>query len=123
MRKERKTDGKHDRRPPSTPARRKRQKGGTVGLYKLCDHKRRARDRCEHAWWARFKHARVSLEKWANREIETKTDAEAVFDELKRAVRSGEFDKRGLEPPRSFSPLTFRELAALYKERHVFAKQ
>ena len=46
-----------------------------MGLYKLCDHKGRARDRCEHAWWARFRHVRVSLEKWANREIKTKTEA------------------------------------------------
>ena len=40
-----------------------------MGLYKLCEHEGRARDRCEHAWWARFRHVRVSLEKWANREI------------------------------------------------------
>ena len=32
-----------------------------MGLYKLCEHKGRARDRCDHAWWARFRHVRVSL--------------------------------------------------------------
>jgi Fic family protein len=26
-----------------------------VGLYKLCEHKGRARDRCPQPWWARFR--------------------------------------------------------------------
>ena len=57
-----------------------------MGLYKLCEHKGRARDRCEHAWWACFRHARVSLEKWSNREVRTKTDADIAFDDC--GVRS-----------------------------------
>ena len=93
-----------------------------MGLYKLCEHKGRARDRCEHAWWARFRHARVSLEKWSNREIRTKTDADIAFDELRSAVRAGTFDKRGIDPPREVSPQTFSEFAKVYKERHVVAK-
>ena len=40
-----------------------------MGLYKICEHKGRARDRCEHAWWGSFRGKRVSLAKWANREI------------------------------------------------------
>ena len=51
-----------------------------MGLYKICEHTGRARDRCEHTWWARFRHVRVSLEKWANREIKTKTEADQVFE-------------------------------------------
>ena len=94
-----------------------------MGLYKLCEHKGRARDRCEHAWWARFRHVRVSLEKWSNREIRSKTEADQVFDDLKDAVRNGTFDKRGIDPPRTVSPLTFRQFAEIYKERHVFAKK
>ena len=35
---------------------------------------------------------RVSLEKWSNDEIKTKTKAEEVFDDLKKAVRAGTFD-------------------------------
>jgi integrase len=93
-----------------------------VGLYKLCEHRGRARDRCEHAWWVRFRHVRVSLEKWANREIKSKTEAEAVFDDLKKAVRAGTFDKRGIDPPRETAPQTLRAFAEVYKERHVFAK-
>ncbi len=94
-----------------------------MGLYKLCDHQGRARDRCEHAWWARFRHVRVSLNKWANRDLETKTEAEAVLDDLRKAVRAGTFDARGLNPPKDTRPLTFREFASKYKERHVHAKK
>jgi integrase len=92
-----------------------------VGLYQLCDHKGRARDRCVHAWWARFRHARVSLEKWSSREITTK--AEAIFDDLKKAVRAGTFEKRRAKPERRTTALTFRQFADTYKERHVFAKK
>ena len=28
-----------------------------MGLYKICTHKGRARDRCEHAWWGSFRGA------------------------------------------------------------------
>ncbi len=93
-----------------------------MGLYKLCEHKGRARDRCEHAWWARYRHVRVSLEKWSNDEIKTKTKAEEVFDDLKKAVRAGCFDKRRLKQAPETPTLTLRQFAAVYKERHVFAK-
>jgi integrase len=94
-----------------------------VGLYKLCEHKGRARDRCEHVWWARFRHVRVSLEKWSNREITTKTEAEAIFDDLKKAVRAGTFEKGRAEPESKTTALTFSQFADIYKERHVFAKK
>jgi hypothetical protein len=93
-----------------------------MGLYKLCEHKGRARDRCEHVWWAQFRKIRVSLEKWANREIENKTEANEVFDDLKEAVRSGRFDRRGINVPLEPTTLTFGQFADVYKERHVFAK-
>jgi len=93
-----------------------------LGLYKLCDHQGRARDRCDHAWWARFRHVRVSLNKWGNREIESKTEAQAVLDDLRKAVRAGTFDARGIKPPKEQQSLTFREFAKTYKERHVQAK-
>ena len=43
-----------------------------MGLYKICEHKGRMRDRCEHAWWGSFRGIRVSLPKWANRDVHTK---------------------------------------------------
>ena len=94
-----------------------------MGLYKLCEHRRRARDRCEHTWWGSFRGVRVSLAKWTNREIDNKAMAHAALDDLKRAVRNGTFDERGLEPPRDVTTLTFREFAEVYKQRHVQAKR
>jgi integrase len=64
----------------------------------------------------------VSLAKWANREIHSKAEAGAVLDELRRAVRSGTFDARGLEVRHEVTKLTFAEFAEIYKERHVQAK-
>ena len=54
---------------------------------------------------------RVSLEKWSSGEIRSKTEADRVFDKLKDAVRDGTFDKRRIDPPRTVSPLTFRQFA------------
>jgi len=93
-----------------------------MGLYKICEHKGRPRDRCDHAWWGSFRGKRVSLEKWANREIKSKAEADKALDDLRAAVRAGTFDERGLEPPVEKSPLTFSKFADVYKQRHVLAK-
>jgi integrase len=93
-----------------------------MGLYKICEHKGRARDRCDHAWWGSFRGKRVSLEKWANRDIKTKAEAAKALDDLRAAIRAGTFDERGLEPPVETSPLTFSKFADVYKQRHVLAK-
>jgi len=93
-----------------------------MGLYKLCEHTGRARDRCEHAWWGGYRRQRVSLSRWANRTISSKDDAASVLEQLRKAVRAGTFDERGLEPPKESSPLTFRQFAQRYTERHVIAK-
>ena len=48
-----------------------------------------------------FRGVRVSLAKWANREIRSKADADAVLDDLRVAMRDGTFDPRGIDvPPR-----------------------
>jgi hypothetical protein len=41
---------------------------------------------------------------------------------MRAAIRSGTFDKRGIEPPRETTPLAFRDFAEVYKQRHVIAK-
>ena len=56
----------------------------------------RNRNRCEHPWWGSFRGVRVSLSKWANREVRSKAEAGAVLDELRIAIRAGTFDARGL---------------------------
>jgi hypothetical protein len=95
-----------------------------MGLYKLCEHRGRARDRCPHPWWGGYRGHRVSLSRWANRELLSKDDAASVLELLRNAVRAGTFDERGLDPPRpkESAPATFAELAERYKERHVIAR-
>jgi integrase len=93
-----------------------------MGLYKICAHKGRARDRCEHAWWGSFRGRRASLTKWANREIRSKAEAGIALDELRAAIRDGTFDDRGLDPVIEAAPLTFGKFAEVYKQRHVLAK-
>jgi integrase len=93
-----------------------------MGLYKICPHKGRARDRCDHPWWGSFRGKRVSLARWANRDIGSKTDAASVLDKLRAAVRAGTFDERGMDYHPEPSPLTFRAFAEVYKARHVVAK-
>jgi integrase len=94
-----------------------------MGLYKLCDHKARQRDRCAHAWWGSFRGCRVSLSKWSNGAIHSKAEAAAVLDRLREAIRSGSFDAASASRQPKASPQTFRELASPYKERHVLAKR
>ena len=94
-----------------------------MGLYKLCSHKARARDRCEHAWWGAFQYKgalhRVSLERWTNESIRGKAHALAVLDRFKAAVRSG--DVRGTSEDRAGDvapvPLAFAEFVDIYVER------
>jgi hypothetical protein len=93
-----------------------------MGLHKLCEHKGRNRDRCEHPWWGSFRGVRASLSKWANREIRSKAEAGAALDELRMAIRSGTFDPPGLAPAPA-NAMTFRELAELYRDRHVVPKR
>jgi integrase len=93
-----------------------------MGLYKICPHKGRARDRCDHAWWGSFRGRRVSLARWANREVGSKAEADVVLDAVRGAIRAGTFDERGLNVRPEPSPLTFRAFAEVYKARHVVAK-
>src|SRR4051794_26631379 len=94
-----------------------------MGLYKLCAHKGRSRDRCSDPWWGTFRGNRVSLSKWTNRAIETKDEAEAALNQLEIAVRTGAFDRRGLAPAPERGPLTFAAFVTIYAERHVKAKR
>jgi hypothetical protein len=68
-----------------------------MGLYKLCEHKGRARDRCGHAWWGSFQYKgrlhRASLSRWADETIHTKSEAEVIFERMKDAARDGRFDQ------------------------------
>src|SRR5687767_2224418 len=94
-----------------------------MGLFKLCCHKGRARDRCEHAWWGSFKHRgrlhRASLGKWAACDIRSKAEAEALLDRMRQAIRTGRFDNSRVV--QADAALTFKAFAAIYVERYVQA--
>jgi hypothetical protein len=92
-----------------------------MGLYKICEHMGRMRDRCESRLVGSFRGIRVSSPKWANRNIHAKAEAQAVLDELRTVIRAGTFDARG-EAPQEVSPMPFREFADIYKQRHAVAK-
>jgi integrase len=89
-----------------------------MGLYKLCDHKKRARDRCGDAWWGSFNHQgksyRASLSRWGNQEIRSKAEAEAVLDRMREAIREGKFASKPAP-----GPLTFDDFGDLYTKRCV----
>ena len=63
-----------------------------MGLYKICEHKGRLRDRCEHAWWGSFRGIRVSLRSGRIARSTAKAEAQAVLDEVRTAIRGGNFD-------------------------------
>ena len=99
-----------------------------MGIYKRCEHRSRERDRCAHPWYGTYKlggrrRARVALEKWSGEEVETKGQAQKVFDELKAEVRAGTFDPagRGVVTSKD-APMTFAQLATVYEERYIKGK-
>ena len=88
-----------------------------MGLYKLCTHKGRARDRCSHPWWGSFQYKgrlhRASLSRWVDEKVRTKAEADIVFERMRDAVRAGRFD------PEPTTVVTFDAFADLYLERYV----
>ena len=89
-----------------------------MGLYKLCGHKGRARDRCGDAWWGSFQYKgrlyRESLARWADQAVPTKAAADAVFDRMRDAIREGKFQEKEVNGVLSFSDCVGR-----YEERYI----
>ena len=97
-----------------------------MGLYKICEHRGRARDRCEHAWWGSFQYQghlyRESLQRWGCREVGTKLHALGVLDEMRKAIREGTFKPSGKIADET-GPLTFDKFSEKYIEKYVQARQ
>jgi integrase len=89
-----------------------------MGLYKLCGHKGRARDRCSHPWWGSFQYKgrlhRASLARWADEKIDGKAWANDVFDRMCNAIRAGNFAEH-----EEHADLTFTAFADVYLKRYV----
>jgi len=84
-----------------------------MGLFKRCKHTGRTRDRCGDPWWGSFQHHgtlyRVSLSKWANEDIASKQQAQAIYERFRKAVRDGQIRS---EENRQQRPITFDELVS-----------
>jgi integrase len=91
-----------------------------MGLFKRCEHRGRHRDRCDHPWWGAFQHRgqiyRVSLAQWANEDIKTKQQAQAIYENFRQAVRQGRVRSEA-DPPGSDS--TFNAVVDTHVERYV----
>ncbi len=81
---------------------------GNEGLRKICGCKRRQWAKCPHGWHFNFRwhgvHYRLSLDRELGKHIEGKTEADTVRDELKTAIRRGQF-VRAAERQRTAPPL------------------
>ena len=88
------------------------------GLTKRCDCPRRQWAKCRHAWHLVFNHRgtryRFSLDRHLGRPVNGKTDAKAAADQIRAAIRAGEFQD-GV----SVAQMTLGQLLALYYERYI----
>lgn len=88
------------------------------GLLKRCLCGRRNWPTCPHSWHGTFRHARVSLDKFFNVDISSKTEALEYYERLRAEVRAGTFSPGGhaKQPEAVTRPVTLRDTFALYCE-------
>jgi integrase len=95
------------------------------GLRKRCDCSRRAWPKCSHPWHFNFKprggttHYRFPLDRYAERPIATKDDAEAERDRLRTLIRTGQFPPAPTTPvvAATAGEITFAQFTTLWCER------
>ncbi len=102
--------------PLSTPPPRCPENGG---LRKICGHPRRQWANCPHAWYFNFKPRsgtayRFSLDKHFNRHVDSKSEAEDLAADLRKAIRAGTFGQ-----PTPIAGMTLRQLMSTYITRYV----
>jgi integrase len=98
------------------------------GVRKLCSHKRSAWAGCKHPWHFNYKPSdparlnpeskdggyRFSLDKHFGEHIDSKTKAEELAGDLRKAIRAGTFGQ-----PVARADMTLRQLADTYLDRYV----
>ena len=96
------------------------------GLQKICGCARRSWAICPHAWHFSFqwaagtkrktggKHYRFSLDSHFKRHIDSKSEAEDLAADLRKAIKAGTFGKA---TPKG--DMTVRQLADEYEERYI----
>jgi integrase len=89
------------------------------GVRKVCGCARRRWANCPHAWHFSFKwqgvHHRFSLDKHVGEHVDSKTEAEEIAGDLRKAIRAGTFG----QPVVARAAMTLRQLADAYLERYV----
>jgi integrase len=103
----------------------KRHRNG--GLRKACGCPRRKWPKCGHSWHFNFKvrggqNYRFSVDVEAGKHIESKTDAEALADKWRSAIREGTFRRRADVPAPAAAPstpdtITLADFGRTYFER------
>ena len=89
------------------------------GLRKICGCARRTWSTCRHAWHFSWKprgadtQVRFSLDTYLGRHVDSRSEAEAIADQVRHAIRKGAFDRGGPMP----ETMTLRQLCTLYMER------
>src|SRR5688500_18461281 len=97
------------------------------GLRKMCACPRRIWPKCAHSWHFNFKPKggpsyRFSVDTEAGKHIESKTEAEALADGWRTAIRNGDFRRRADAAPLPAETdardvLTLEQFGARYVER------
>ena len=96
------------------------------GLRKRCGHPRRLWPKCPHSWYFNFKLRggpafRFSVDEETGTHIESKTEADALADSWRNAIRAGTFRRRGGALPATSAVtaegVTLARFGAVYAER------
>ena len=96
------------------------------GISKVCDCKRKVWAKCGHSWHFNFKvrggpSYRFSVDTEAGKHIDSKTEANALADTWRTAIRAGTFRRRGDVPPvvtpSTPDAITFASFGEIYLTR------
>ena len=91
----------------------------TDGLTKRCDCPPRQWAKCDHSWHFAFKFEgtrhRFSLDRYLGHPVNGKTEAIAVAEQIRTAIRAGEFR----EDVSAVAQMTLGQLLNLYHERYI----
>src|SRR5262245_52507939 len=93
------------------------------GLRKRCTCPRKVWPKCSHSWYLNFKpkggpHYQLSLDREVGRHVDSKSEAQDVAGDIRKAIRDGTFriPIAQASPPKS-PPLTFRAFAKIWSDQ------
>jgi integrase len=95
------------------------------GLRKICRCPRRRWSGCSHAWHFSFRWRarayRFSLDRYAGHHVESRSEADALADQIRTAIRDGTFNSGSPEAVPAAAPtMTFCQLSDLWSSRYGY---